>query len=53
MQIFNIIDRFKIILTIIILFKIFSTSANIIFNDDNKINLIFRNLNIKQTFDKI
>ena len=43
----NIINRFKIILIIIILLKILSASANITFNDYNKIIIILRNLNIK------
>ena len=52
-RVLNIINRFKIILIIIILFNIFPASANITFNNDDKINFIFRNLNVKQSFNKI
>ena len=52
-RVFNVINRFKIILIIIIVFITFLTIANNTFNNDDKINFIFRNLNIKQLFDKI
>ena len=52
-RIFNIINRFKIILIIIIVFITFLIIINSTFNNDNKINFIFRNLNIEQSFDKI
>ena len=43
----NITNRFKIVLIIIIFLKTFLASANITFNDYNKVVIIFRNLNIK------
>ena len=46
-RIFNIINQFKIILIIIILFLTFLAIANNTFNNNNKINFIFRNLNIE------
>ena len=53
MRVLNITNRFKIILIIIILFNTFSTSANVTFNNDDKINFILRNLNVEQSFNKI
>ena len=52
-RVLNIINRFKIILIIIILFNTFLTNANITFNNDDKINFILRNLNAEQSFNKI
>ena len=52
-RVFNIINRFKIILIIIIFFNTFSMSADVTFNNDNKINFIFRNLNAEQSFNEI
>ena len=52
-RVFNITNRFKIILIIIIFFNTFSTSANVTFNNDNKVNFIFRNLNVEQSFNEI
>ena len=52
-RILDIISRFKIILIIIIFFNTFPTSANITFNNNNKVNFILRNLNVKQSFNEI
>ena len=46
-RILDIASRFKIILIIIIFFNTFSASADVTFNNDNKINFILRNLNVK------
>ena len=46
-RVFDITSRFKIILIIIILFNTFLTNANITFNNDDKVNFIFRNLNVE------
>ena len=52
-RVLDITNRFKIILIVIIFFNTFSTSANITFNNDNKVNFIFHNLNAEQSFNKI
>ena len=52
-RVLDITNRFKIILIIIIFFNTFSASADVTFNNDNKINFIFRNLNAEQSFNKI
>ena len=52
-RVFNITNRFKRILIIIILFNTFSTSANVTSNNDDKINFILRNLNAEQSFNEI
>ena len=52
-RVLNIINRFRIILIVIILFNTFSTSADVTFNSDNKINFILRNLNVEQSFNEI
>ena len=52
-RILNITNRFKIILIVIIFLNTFSTSADVTFNNDNKINFILRNLNAEQSFNKI
>ena len=51
-RVFNITNRFKIILIVIILFNTFLISANVTFNNDNRINFIFRNLNAEQSFNE-
>ena len=52
-RVLNITNRFKIILIIIIFFNTFSTSADVTFNNDNKVNFILRSLNAKQSFNEI
>ena len=52
-RVFNITNRFKIILIVIIFLNTFSISANVTFNNDDKVNFIFRSLNAKQSFNEI
>ena len=46
-RVFDITSRFRIILIIIVFFNTFSASADVTFNNDNKVNLIFRNLDVE------
>ena len=52
-RILNIINRFKIILIVIVFLNTFSTSANVTFNNNDKVNFILRNLNVEQSFNEI
>ena len=52
-RVLNIINRFKIILIIIIFFNTFSASADVTFNNDDKVNFILRNLDAEQSFNEI
>ena len=52
-RVLDIINRFRIILIVIILFNTFPTSADVTFNNDDRINFILRSLNVEQSFNKI
>ena len=52
-RVFDIANRFKIILIVIILFNTFPASADVTFNNNDKINFILRNLNVEQSFNEI
>ena len=52
-RILDITNRFRIILIIIIFLNTFSASANVTFNNDNKVNFILRSLNAEQSFNEI
>ena len=46
-RVLNITNRFRIILIVIIFLNTFPVSADVTFNNDDKVNFIFRSLNVE------
>ena len=52
-RVFDIANRFRIILIVIVFLNTFPASADVTFNNDNRVNLILRSLDAEQSFNEI